>query len=130
MVERVVATDKAIDLIHFLKEKYGKGLVFHQSGGCCEGSKPLCLLEGDFKKGQIDVLLGYLDGDVPFYMHENLYNYSKHTQHVLDVVDSFGSGFSIEAVENKSFLIRARVFSDEEYAEVKKIIEAEQQTQS
>lgn len=128
MVERVVATEKAIDLIHFLKEKYGKGLVFHQSGGCCEGSKPLCFLEGDFKEGQIDVLLGYVDGDVPFYMHENLYNYSKHTQHVLDVVDSFGSGFSIEAVENKSFLIRARVFSDEEYAEVKKIIEAEQQT--
>ena len=53
MVERVVATEKAIDLIHFLKEKYGKGLVFHQSGGCCEGSKPLCLLEGDFKEGQI-----------------------------------------------------------------------------
>lgn len=122
MVERVVATDKAIELIHFLKDKYGKGLAFHQSGGCCEGSKPLCFLEDEFKVGQIDVLLGYVDGDVPFYMHENLYKYSKHTQHVLDVVDSFGSGFSIESIENKSFLIRARVFTDEEYAEVKQII--------
>ena len=125
MVERVVATDKAIELIHFLKDKYDKPFAFHQSGGCCEGSKPLCLLQEDFKPGQIDVLLGYVDGDVPFYMHENLYNYSKHTQHVLDVVDSFGSGFSIESIENKSFLIRARVFTDEEYEEVKQMIAKE-----
>ena len=126
MVERVVATDKAVELIHFLKDKHQADIVFHQSGGCCEGSKPMCFLADEFRLGQVDKLLGYVDGDVPFYMHESLYNYSKHTQHILDVVDSFGSGFSIEALEGKSFLIRARVFSDDEYEEVKKIIAQEQ----
>lgn len=86
----------------------------------------MCFLADEFRLGQVDKLLGYVDGDVPFYMHESLYNYSKHTQHILDVVDSFGSGFSIEALEGKSFLIRARVFSDDEYEEVKKIIAQEQ----
>lgn len=126
MVERVVATDKAVELIHFLKDKHQADIVFHQSGGCCEGSKPMCFLADEFRLGQVDKLLGYVDEDVPFYMHESLYNYSKHTQHILDVVDSFGSGFSIEALEGKSFLIRARVFSDDEYEEVKKIIAQEQ----
>ena len=126
MVERVVATEKAIELIRFLKDKHQADIVFHQSGGCCEGSKPMCFLADEFRLGQVDKLLGYVDEDVPFYMHESLYNYSKHTQHILDVVDSFGSGFSIEALEGKSFLIRARVFSDDEYEEVKKIIAQEQ----
>lgn len=126
MVERVVATDKAVELIQFLKDKHQADIVFHQSGGCCEGSKPMCFLADEFRLGQVDRLLGYVAGDVPFYMHESLYNYSKHTQHILDVVDSFGSGFSIEALEGKSFLIRARVFSDDEYEEVKKIIAQEQ----
>ena len=125
MVERVVATDKAVELIHFLKDKHQADIVFHQSGGCCEGSKPMCFLADEFRLGQVDRLLGYVADDVPFYMHESLYNYSKHTQHILDVVDSFGSGFSIEALEGKSFLIRARVFTDEEYAEVKKLLEEE-----
>ncbi|CDZ99742.1 hypothetical protein BN1050_00270 [Metalysinibacillus saudimassiliensis] len=126
MVERVVATDKVVELIQFLKDKHQADIVFHQSGGCCEGSKPMCFLADEFRLGQVDRLLGYVAGDVPFYMHESLYNYSKHTQHILDVVDSFGSGFSIEALEGKSFLIRARVFSDDEYEEVKKIIAQEQ----
>lgn len=121
MVKRVDVTPAALQLIRFLKEKHGP-IMFHQSGGCCEGSAPMCYEQGEFIVGSVDVLLETLDEDVPFYMHEALYNYSKNTQIVLDAIDGFGSGFSIESLEGKSFLSRSRKFTDEEYEEVKKLL--------
>ncbi|UOQ46382.1 DUF779 domain-containing protein [Halobacillus salinarum] len=117
MVERVTATDSALQLIHNLKEKHGS-LMFHQSGGCCDGSSPMCYPEGDLFLGSQDVLLGSI-GDTPFYINKSQYDYWKHTQLIIDVVDGRGGMFSLEGVEGKRFLSRARAFTDEEYRELK-----------
>ncbi|WP_339253055.1 DUF779 domain-containing protein [Sporosarcina sp. FSL W8-0480] len=112
MPERVLATDAALELIELLKGKHGP-LMFHQSGGCCDGSSPMCYPEGDLIIGDQDVLLGYIGG-VPFYMHKNQFDYWKHTQLIIDVVDGRGGMFSLEGVEGKRFLTRSRAFSAEE----------------
>ncbi|GEK33667.1 DUF779 domain-containing protein [Kurthia sibirica] len=121
MVKRVEVTAAALELIRDLKTKHG-AIMFHQSGGCCEGSAAMCYKQEDFKVGGVDVLLETLDGDVPFYMHEALYNYSKHTQIILDAIDGFGSGFSLESIDGKSFLSRSRMFTEDEYEEVKVLL--------
>ncbi|MCP3030982.1 DUF779 domain-containing protein [Halobacillus sp. A1] len=113
MVERVTATDAALELIATLKEKHGP-LMFHQSGGCCDGSSPMCYEEGDLLVGSQDVLLGEIGG-TPFYMNKKQYDYWKHTQLIIDVVDGRGGMFSLEGVEGKRFLSRSRAFTDEEY---------------
>ena len=115
-VERVSITPKAAELLETLKETYGP-LMFHQSGGCCDGSSPMCYPRGDFKVGQVDVYLGTV-ADTPFYMGSSQYEYWKHTHLNVDVVKGRGSGFSVEAPEGVRFLIRSRIFSDEEYAEI------------
>lgn len=112
MTERVIATDAALELIKLLKEKHGP-LMFHQSGGCCDGSSPMCYPDGDLIVGDQDVLLGKI-GDAPFYMHKNQFDYWKHTQLIIDVVDGRGGMFSLEGVEGKRFLTRSRVFTSEE----------------
>ncbi|WP_079528689.1 DUF779 domain-containing protein [Halobacillus hunanensis] len=117
MVERVTATDEALQLIEALKEKHGP-LMFHQSGGCCDGSSPMCYPEGDLIVGTQDVLLGKI-GETPFYIHKKQYDYWKHTQLIIDVVDGRGGMFSLEGVEGKRFLTRSRAFSDEEFKELK-----------
>ncbi|GEN53368.1 DUF779 domain-containing protein [Halobacillus faecis] len=122
MVERVKATDAALDLIERLKEKHGP-LLFHQSGGCCDGSSPMCYEEGDLMIGSQDVLLGRI-GDTPFYINKKQYDYWKHTQLIIDVVEGRGGMFSLEGVEGKRFLTRSRAFTDEEYKELKESIES------
>ncbi|UOQ95659.1 DUF779 domain-containing protein [Halobacillus shinanisalinarum] len=117
MVDRVTATDEALQLIHLLKDKHGP-LMFHQSGGCCDGSSPMCYPEGDLITGAQDVLLGKI-GETPFYIHKRQYDYWKHTQLIIDVVDGRGGMFSLEGVEGRRFLTRSRAFSDEEYKELK-----------
>ncbi|GGC96618.1 acetaldehyde dehydrogenase [Thalassobacillus devorans] len=117
MVERVTATDSALQLIEKLKVKHGP-LMFHQSGGCCDGSSPMCYPEGDLIIGSQDVLLGQI-GDTPFYINKQQYEYWKHTQLIIDVVDGRGGMFSLEGVEGKRFLSRSRAFTDEEYKELK-----------
>jgi uncharacterized protein (DUF779 family) len=117
MVERVTATDAALDLIQKLKDKHGP-LMFHQSGGCCDGSSPMCYQEGDLLIGSQDVLLGEI-GETPFYINKKQYDYWKHTQLIIDVVDGRGGMFSLEGVEGKRFLSRSRAFTDEEYQELK-----------
>ena len=112
MVERVIATDAALELIELLKSKHGP-LMFHQSGGCCDGSSPMCYPDGDLIIGDQDVLLGKI-GYVPFYMHKSQFNYWKHTQLIIDVVDGRGGMFSLEGVEGKRFLTRSRAFTSEE----------------
>ncbi|MGR9048314.1 DUF779 domain-containing protein [Halobacillus faecis] len=122
MVERVKATDDALELIEMLKEKHGP-LLFHQSGGCCDGSSPMCYEEGDLMIGSQDVLLGKI-GETPFYINKKQYDYWKHTQLIIDVVEGRGGMFSLEGVEGKRFLTRSRAFTDEEYKELKESIES------
>ncbi|ALX50332.1 DUF779 domain-containing protein [Lentibacillus amyloliquefaciens] len=112
MVERVTATDEALKLIDTLEETHGS-LMFHQSGGCCDGSSPMCYPRGEFRVGESDVLLGEI-GETPFYMSKDQYEYWKHTQLIIDAVDGRGGMFSLEGPEGKRFLTRSRVFSEEE----------------
>lgn len=91
--------------------------MFHQSGGCCDGSSPMCYPAGEFRIGASDVKLGEV-GSVPFYMGAAQFDYWRHTQLIIDVVPGRGSGFSLEAPEGLRFLTRSRVFSDAELAEL------------
>ncbi|GGH74176.1 acetaldehyde dehydrogenase [Compostibacillus humi] len=117
MVARVTATDAALALIEKLKAIHGP-LMFHQSGGCCDGSSPMCYPRGEFRTGDSDVLLGEI-GDTPFYMSKDQYEYWKHTQLIIDVVDGRGGMFSLEGPEGKRFLTRSRVFTEEERKKLK-----------
>jgi uncharacterized protein (DUF779 family) len=112
MVERVLATDATLDLIESLKHKHGP-LMFHQSGGCCDGSSPMCYPDGEFKTGGNDVRLGEIGG-CNFFMDADQFEYWKHTQLIIDVVPGRGGGFSLEAPEGVRFLTRGRVFTDAE----------------
>lgn len=115
-VERVTATDAALELINRLTKRHGP-LMFHQSGGCCDGSAPMCYPEGDFKTGNSDMHMGDIGG-APFYMSKDQFEYWKHTQLIIDVVDGRGGMFSLEGPEGKRFLTRSRVFSEEERTEL------------
>ncbi|MFD2244850.1 DUF779 domain-containing protein [Pontibacter ruber] len=110
--ERVKVTEEAAKVIDQLREKYGP-LMFHQSGGCCDGSQPMCFEEGEFKIGGSDVLLGYVHG-CPFYMSRDQYEYWKHTQLTLDITPGRGSSFSLEIPLGLRFIIRSRIFTEEE----------------
>lgn len=110
--KRVLATDKAIELIAKLKAQHGP-LMFHQSGGCCDGSQPMCFVQGEFKTGGSDVLMGEIEGS-PFYMNADQFEYWKHTQLILDVTPGRGSSFSLEIPLGVRFLTRSRVFTEEE----------------
>ena len=114
---RVDLTGEAADLLRRLTDRHGR-LMFHQSGGCCDGSAPMCYPLGDFLTGDADVHLGDLvvDGipDVPVWMSVSQYEYWKHTHLTVDVVKGRGSGFSVEAPEGVRFLIRSRLMTEEE----------------
>lgn len=112
-VARVSATAATAELIKKLSEVHGP-LLFHQSGGCCDGSAPMCYPRGDFKVGAQDVFLGEIGGQ-PFYMGKAQFDYWQHTHLIIDVVPGRGSGFSLEAPEGVRFLTRSRVFSEAEY---------------
>ncbi|OBG74599.1 DUF779 domain-containing protein [Mycobacterium sp. E3305] len=120
MVPGVVVTAGAAELLARLQEKHGP-LMFHQSGGCCDGSSPMCYPRDDFLVGDRDVLLGVLDvGDgVPVWISGPQYEAWKHTQLVIDVVPGRGGGFSVEAPEGLRFLSRGRVFTEDEQAELR-----------
>ncbi|MDR0261519.1 MAG: DUF779 domain-containing protein [Comamonas sp.] len=114
--DKVVATPAAHALIALLKDKHGPGLMFHQSGGCCDNSAANCYLLGELTIGQGDVYLGDIGG-CPFYMSTSQYAYWKHTPLIIDVIDTHGGGtFSLEGPEGKAFHTRSRVFSDAELA--------------
>ena len=112
--EQVVATPKAAALMQRLSAKHG-ALMFHQSGGCCDGSSPMCYPQGEFLVGDSDIQIGTLNG-APFYISRSQFEYWKHTQIVLDVVPGMGGMFSLENGEGVRFLIRARVFTEDEIA--------------
>jgi uncharacterized protein (DUF779 family) len=116
MVECVVATPAALELIAKLSNEHGP-LMFHQSGGCCDGSSPMCYPAGEFRIGGSDVRLGSIGG-APFYIGAAQFEHWRHTQLIVDVVPGRGSGFSLEAPEGFRFLTRSRVFSDAELGEL------------
>jgi uncharacterized protein (DUF779 family) len=116
MVERVIATEAALQLIEKLKAKYG-ALMFHQSGGCCDGSSPMCYSLGEFLVGDADMLLGEI-GSCPFYMSHAQFQYWKHTQLIIDVVPGRGGMFSLEGPEGLRFLTRSKLFTEEELADL------------
>ncbi len=114
-------TAAAAELLARLQERHGP-LMFHQSGGCCDGSSPMCYPRGDFLVGDRDVLLGVLDAGpdgVPVWISGPQYEAWKHTQLVIDVVPGRGGGFSVEAPEGLRFLSRGRVFTGEEQARLR-----------
>ena len=127
-VERVAITPKAADLLRSLRASHGKPLMFHQSGGCCDGSAPMCYTQGTFLTGSADVHLGDLDvgpeegvdveGIVPVFISREQFNYWSHTHITIDVVPGRGAGFSIEGPTGNRFIIRSRIFTDEETAEL------------
>ena len=117
MVEKVIATEVALDLITHLKSKHGDKLFFFQSGGCCDNSAANCYLDGELTIGASDVLLGHIGG-LPFYIGGAQYEYWKHTQLILDVIEGTGGTFSLEGPEGKAFHTRSRVFTDQELAEL------------
>lgn len=109
---QVLRTPAATDLMNKLEAQHGP-LMFHQSGGCCDGSSPMCFPRGEFLTGDQDVLLGHL-GETPFYISRPQFEYWKHTELTLDVVPGRGGMFSLENPEGVRFLIRSRVFTDAE----------------
>lgn len=112
MYPRVAVTESAMSFIKILEERHGP-LIFHQSGGCCDGSSPMCYPKDELWINETDILLGYLD-DVPFYMNKDQFDYWKHTHLTVDIVPGRGSGFSLEAPYNQRFVVKSRLFYDYE----------------
>jgi uncharacterized protein (DUF779 family) len=112
MIRRIDTTDPAVALINELKAKHGP-LVFHQSGGCCDGSAPMCFPKDEFIIGYSDVCLGEVEG-IEFWMSQDQFEYWKHTHLTLDVVAGRGSSFSLEIPYGKRFIIVSRLFTPEE----------------
>lgn len=113
---RVVATAAALDLIRQLRQRHGP-LMFFQSGGCCDGSAPMCYPLGEFSISDTDVRLGELN-DAPFYMGAEQFAYWEHTQLIIDVVAGNGGMFSLDNGTGQRFLTRSRLFSDAELAQL------------
>jgi uncharacterized protein len=111
-VERVSATPAALALIARLERKHG-ALMFHQSGGCCDGSSPMCFPRGELMVGAQDILLGEIGGH-PFYIGAAQFEYWQHTHLIIDVVPGRGGMFSLEGPEGVRFLTRSRLYTDEE----------------
>ena len=112
---RILSTPQADALITRLTALHGP-LMFHQSGGCCDGSAPMCFLRGEFRVGAQDVLLGRIAGDVPVWIGAAQFDSWRHTQVIIDVVPGRGAGMSLESPEGLRFLVRSRLFSESESA--------------
>jgi uncharacterized protein (DUF779 family) len=116
-VAQILSTPAADALIEHLRAQHGP-VMFHQSGGCCDGSSPMCFPQGEFLLGDSDRLIGVIH-DAPFYISKSQFEYWKHTQLILDVVPGRGGMFSLENPEGVRFLIRSRVFTHPEIAELR-----------
>ena len=120
-VERVSVTDKAKEVINQLKQEHGE-LMFHQSGGCCDGSAPMCFAKGDFMVGSRDLCLGEIEG-CRFYMAADQFEYYKNSHIVVDVARGRGSSCSLEIPLGLRFMAVSRIFSDEELSKVRPVEE-------
>jgi uncharacterized protein (DUF779 family) len=116
-IERVTATPAALDFLDELRRRHGP-LMFFQSGGCCDGSAPMCYPQGEFNLSDTDVHLGNLGG-TPFYMGVEQFGYWEHTQLIIDVVAGNGGMFSLDNGTGRRFLTRSRLFSDDECAQLR-----------
>jgi len=116
-VAKVVATPAALELVAQLQAQYGPELMFHQSGGCCDNSAANCFLPGEITMGAGDVYLGDIGG-CPFYIGKGQYEYWKHTQLIIDVIEGHGGTFSLEGATGKAFHTRSRVFTAQELAQL------------
>jgi uncharacterized protein (DUF779 family) len=114
--KRVLVSDEAKEVIDQLREQHGP-LMFHQSGGCCDGSSPMCYPDGDFKLGRSDVKIGEIHG-VPFYIERQQFEYWKHTQLTVDVKPGRGSSFSLEIPMGVRFIVDSRIYTEEEEADL------------
>jgi uncharacterized protein (DUF779 family) len=112
MIARVSITPRAEEVVRELQAKFGP-VMFHQSGGCCDGSQPMCFEKGDFKVGDSDVLLGEI-ADSEFYMSRDQFEYWQHTHLTIDVVEGRGSSFSLEIPMGIRFITRSRLYTPEE----------------
>lgn len=121
IIARVVATPSALELIEDLRQKH-KNIIFHQSGGCCDGSAPMCYPQAEFIIGDNDVKLGEIGG-IPFYIGTSQYDYWSHTQLIIDIVLGQGGMFSLENGTGKRFLTRSRLFTEFELTRLIPVIQ-------
>ena len=120
MIKRIEATEKAIELIKILKEKHGE-LMFYQAGGCCEGTQPQCFEKGGFYQRMGDVCIGEVE-ETEFWVDKDLFEYWKHAHFTLDVTDAIGAGgFSLETPYGKTFVVKYRLFTEEESQNLEEI---------
>ncbi|SHO63161.1 DUF779 domain-containing protein [Algoriphagus zhangzhouensis] len=125
MIPRITITDSAKEVVDKLRKQTGTELMFHQSGGCCDGSSPMCFEKGDFKVGGSDIWLGNIHG-CDFFMSSDQFEYWKHTQLTLDVTPGRGSSFSLEIPMGIRFIIRSRIFTMEELDDLEPTKSAEE----
>lgn len=123
MIKRVLITDEATRIVDKLVERYGP-VIFHQSGGCCDGSQPMCFEEGDFKIGSSDVCLGKIHG-CNFYMSADQFEYWQYTQLIIDVTEGRGASFSLEIPLGVRFVTKSRVFTDTELNNLEPVVRCE-----
>jgi uncharacterized protein (DUF779 family) len=116
MTPRVTVSENAKTVINQLKSKYGE-LMFHQSGGCCDGSQPMCFEKGDFKLGNSDICLGEIEG-CEFWMSKDQFEYWQHTQLNINITEGRGSSFSLEIPMGLRFLTESRMFTEAETADL------------
>ncbi len=120
MIPRIIATDKAIELIDKLKKIHGP-LMFHQSGGCCDGSQPMCFNDGEFKVGGSDIWISTIN-DCKFYMAKDQFEYSRYAQVILDVTPGRGSSFSLEIPLGVRFFTKSKLFTDLELEQLSPLL--------
>jgi uncharacterized protein len=123
MIKRVLVTPAAEEVIATLKARFGE-LMFHQSGGCCDGSSPMCFEKGDFKTGNADVKIGSIAG-CEFFMAKDQFEYWKHTQLLIDVTPGRGSSFSLEIPMGVRFIVHSKVFTDTEMEDLEEVVSME-----
>jgi uncharacterized protein len=116
MIKRVTISPEAMAVVSELKQKFGE-LMFHQSGGCCDGSQPMCFAKGDFIIGQSDVCIGTIEG-CEFWMNKDQFEYWKYTQLHIHITPGRGSSFSIEIPMGLRFLTQSRMFTEEELTDL------------
>ncbi len=120
MIKRVTISSEAIEVVNDLKKRFGE-LMFHQSGGCCDGSQPMCFEKGDFKVGNSDVCIGSIEG-CEFWMSKDQFEYWQFTQLNIHISKGRGSSFSLEIPMGLRFLTQSRLFTSEELANLEPLI--------
>lgn len=123
LIPRLLITEEAIAIVDRLKDDHGE-LMFHQSGGCCDGSQPMCYPKGEFRVGSSDVCIGRIYG-CDFFMSADQFEYWKYSQLTIDATQGRGSSFSLEIPLGVRFIIKSRLFTDEEYKSLEPVTSCE-----